>query len=82
MDNTLTVGSVIPLRAPIFDRIAEASPNYGPGKMPVCRQCVEQRKQDIANKIADKVESMCLPSNVMDDELHDLLKLRRGQHNG
>ena len=53
------------------------SPTIGPGNMQVCRECVEHLKHDVDHRIADKVESMCLPTSVMDDELHDLLKLRR-----
>ena len=72
----------MPNQYPTLECVDALKPTYGPGKMAMCRQCVETQKQDVANRIADKVESMCLPSNVMDDELHDLLKLRRGQHEG
>lgn len=55
------------------------TPNYGPGQLEVCRRCVEWLKHDVANRIADKVERMALPSEVFDAELRDLIKLRRGQ---
>jgi len=65
---------------PILDRIKEANPLYGPGNAPMCRRCLEHLKHDVDHKIADKVESMSFPSDIMDDELRDLFKLRRGQH--
>jgi hypothetical protein len=71
-------------RFPILDRIAGASHQYGPGNMDVCRECsnklaIERLKNDVANKIADEVEKMCLPEDCLEGALRDLLKLRRGQ---
>lgn len=71
-------------RPPILDRIDEALPAYGPGQLSICKQCVvqleiEKLRNDAANKIADKVQSMSLPVGVLTDELRDLQKLRRGQ---
>ena len=66
-------------RFPILDSTGEQKP-CGPGQTEVCQRCVEHLKHDYDHLIADKVERMCLPVGVMDDELHDLLVLRRGQH--
>jgi hypothetical protein len=32
--------------------------------------------------MADKIMRMNLPSEILDDEMRDLIKLRFGQHNG
>lgn len=68
-------------RFPILDRIREASPQYGPGKMSVCNECVEKhrREADYDHRIADIAEAMPIPSDLMTDELRDLIKLRRAQ---
>lgn len=61
---------------------SQTQPTYGAGQTEVCKRCVEmfRHKQDVAIKIADKVERMCIPSDIMDDELRDLIKLYRWQH--
>ena len=66
-------------RFPVLDSLGEPKPNCGSGQMEVCRRCVEWLKHDIDKRIADKVERMVLPSEIFDAELHDLIKLRRGQ---
>ena len=57
-------------------------PTIGPGNMDVCRDCVvqHQRESEIEHQIADELEKHpeILNGNAV---LHDLLKMRRGQHN-
>ena len=59
---------------------SQTHPTIGAGQTEICKKCVEHLKHDYDHRIADKVEKMCMPSDIMDDELRDLLKLRRGQH--
>jgi len=68
MNDKFTVGMATPLQ-----------PSIGAGNNSICDRCIVKMKHDVANRIADKVESMSFPSDIMDDELRDLLKLRRGQ---
>jgi hypothetical protein len=55
-------------------------PTIGLGNMDVCRECVMNLKREIEHQIADELEMHpeILNGNAL---LHDLLALRRGQHN-
>jgi len=55
-------------------------PTIGPGKMDVCRECVEHWKQGYDRLISDFVEQHPEIQNGY-SALHDWIKLRRGQHN-
>lgn len=65
--------------SPILDDIILNPPTIGAGRMPICQQCTEHLKHDYDHLIANEVESMAIPSEVMTERLRDLLKLRRGQ---
>lgn len=59
----------------------------GPGNMDVCQRCAEHLKHDVDHQLADELEKMSFPSRINGnaDEwatIKDLLRLRRGQHNG
>ena len=55
-------------------------PTIGPGQMQVCQRCVEHLKHDYDHLIADELEKH--PELMNGNKyLHDLVKLRRGQHN-
>ena len=69
-------------RFPILDRIRDASPQYGPGNMEMCQRCVEHLKHDVDHRIVEKFITMSFPSEILDDELRDLIKLKLGQRNG
>ncbi len=53
----------------------------GSGYTDLCKRCLEKMKQDVASQIADELEKHpeILNGNNL---LHDLVKLRRGQHDG
>jgi len=58
------------------------NPTVGAGHGEICQRCVEHLRHDVEHRIADKVLSMPLPSDVLDDEMRDLIKLLLGQRNG
>lgn len=65
----------------------ERKPDLGPGQTAICQRCVEQKKQDVANRIVFKLSKMSLPSSVVNGvdewaEIRDDLKIWRGQHGG
>ena len=55
---------------------------YGAGRDEICSRCIEKNKHDIDHRMADKIMRMNLPSEILDDEMRDLIKLRLGQRNG
>ncbi len=55
---------------------------YGPGQTEICQRCVEHLKHDVEHRIVEKFISMSFPSDILDDEMRDLIKLRLGQRNG
>ncbi len=54
----------------------------GPGQTEICLRCVEHLRHDVDHRMADKIMRMNLPSEILDDEMRDLIKLRFGQRNG
>ena len=59
-------------------------------KTEMCQRCVknlehleylDRLRNDVDHRIADKVIKMTIPSEVLDDEMRDLIKLRLGQRN-
>lgn len=54
----------------------------GPGQTQICQRCVEHLKHDVDHQIVDKFMRMSFPSDILDDEMRDLIKLRLGQKNG
>jgi len=57
-------------------------PTVGPGQTEICLRCVEHLRHDVDHRMADKIMRMNLPSEILDDEMRDLIKLRFGQRNG
>lgn len=74
----------------ILDRIRENSPVYGGGMNIICQQCREKmnREHDVEHRICDKLVKLVWPSCTTPEEqmawadIHDLLRLRTGQHGG
>ena len=78
-------------RFPILDSAGEPKPVCGPGQTEMCKRCVknlehleylDHLRNDVDHRIADKVVAMSIPSEVLDDEMRDLIKLKFGQRNG
>ncbi len=74
----------MPEQTPIEKQIESLKPNYGAGQTGICQRCMEHLKHDVDHLIAEELEKMCIPSEVINgvnpwEHLHELLKIRRGQ---